>query len=186
PVVIDGTTQPGYTPNHPIIELSGVSAGSSSVGLRLLAGNSSVRGLIINRFGAEGIHIEGGGSNVIAGNFVGTDVTGLLPRGNANGVVVNNASGNVIGGTNPADRNVISANGDTGVYLLGASGNAVQGNYIGTTATGTLDLGNGNNGIALNNNTTASLIGGATTAARNLVSGNHGSGIYRVTSSERI
>src|SRR5207249_2305178 len=185
PVVIDGTTQPGHTTNHPLIELNGVSAGGSSVGLRLLAGNSTVRGLAIGRFGAEGIHVETGGSNFIQGNFIGTDVNGLLGRGNANGIVVNLSSGNVIGGTNATDRNLISANGDTGVYLLGASSNVIQGNYIGTSAAGSFALGNGNNGIAVygvSSPASGNLIGGATTGARNLLSGNNGSGIYLIGS----
>ncbi|PYJ08552.1 MAG: hypothetical protein DME25_01225 [Verrucomicrobia bacterium] len=156
PVVIDGTTQPGHTTNHPLIELNGVSAGGSSVGLRLLAGNSTVRGLAIGRFGAEGIHVETGGSNFIQGNFIGTDVNGLLGRGNANGIVVNLSSGNVIGGTNP-----------------------------GTSAAGSFALGNGNNGIAVygvSSPASGNLIGGATTGARNLLSGNNGSGIYLIGS----
>ena len=176
PVVIDGTTQPGFT-NRPVIELNGAAAGSSAAGLRLLAGNSTVRGLAINRFGAEAIRIQSPGTNLIAGNFIGTDVTGLLPRGNANGVYITSASGNIIGGTNSADRNLISANADTGVLLQNAGANVVLGNFVGTTITGTLDLGNTNNGVAAYDSP-GNLIGGPTTGARNLISGNHGSGIY--------
>ena len=49
PVTIDATTQPGFS-GTPIIELNMSSASPSSVGLTVLAGNSSVRGLVINRF----------------------------------------------------------------------------------------------------------------------------------------
>src|SRR5262245_56766396 len=48
PVIIDGTTQPLYT-NQPLIELNG-SSSSGNAGLRLQAGNSTIKGLAINRF----------------------------------------------------------------------------------------------------------------------------------------
>jgi hypothetical protein len=58
PVIIDGATQPGFTSN-PLIELNGANAGQTP-GLRLLAGNSVVKSLTINRFAADGILIQGG------------------------------------------------------------------------------------------------------------------------------
>jgi hypothetical protein len=48
PVVIDGTSQPSFA-GQPVIELNGLGAGANA-GLRLLAGNSTVRGLVINGF----------------------------------------------------------------------------------------------------------------------------------------
>ena len=176
PAIIDATTQPGFL-GLPLIELNGTGAGGNA-GIRLLAGGSVVRGLAVNRCGAEGIRIDGPGTNSIQGNFLGTDPTGLIARPNAqNGILVNASFGNVIGGTNPGDRNLISGNADTGVYLLNGGANIVQGNYIGTTPLGTVDLGNVNNGIAIYNSA-ANTIGGTTPAARNIVSGNDGSGIY--------
>ena len=56
-VVIDGTTQPGFA-GTPLIQLNGSNAGSND-GLRLHAGNSTIRGLAINRFGGAGIHVLG-------------------------------------------------------------------------------------------------------------------------------
>jgi len=62
PVMLDGTSQPGYT-GSPLIVLSGASAGSSGVGLTITAGNSTVAGLVINQFGGDGIDLttNGGG-----------------------------------------------------------------------------------------------------------------------------
>lgn len=182
PVVIDGASQSGFI-NQPVIEINGASAGGSSVGLRLLAGNTTVRALAINRFGAQGILISGPGTNYLHGNFIGTDVTGLLGRGNTlEGVWVNGSSANVIGGTNAADRNLISANGRSGIYLYLAtsSANVVQGNFIGTTIAGTLPLANGNNGVTISA-APGNLVGGASASARNLISGNQGSGIYLIS-----
>src|SRR2546421_8482925 len=56
PVVIDGTTQPGFT-GMPVIELNGSGAGSSASGLEITAGNCTVRGLVINRFSSLGLHV---------------------------------------------------------------------------------------------------------------------------------
>src|SRR5664279_2609569 len=82
PVVIDGTTQPGFT-GTPLIELNGANAGATSDGLRLTAGSSTSRGLALNRFGGAGIHTQlPGGTNFIQGNFIGTDPTGTLSQGN--------------------------------------------------------------------------------------------------------
>src|SRR5260370_27787499 len=39
--------------------------------------------LFRSRFGAEGIHIDGPGTNSIQGDFIGIDPTGLLSRPNA-------------------------------------------------------------------------------------------------------
>lgn len=185
PVILDATTQPGYV-NQPVIELNGSSAGSGTVGLRVVGGNSTIRGLAINRFNADGIRLDSSG-NLVAGNRIGTDVTGSLARGNTQyGVFVFGTGANTIGGTNAADRNVISGGNETGIYLLNstATGNTILGNYIGINAAGTAALANGNNGIALFNAPT-NTIGGLAAGARNVIAGNGGSGINLNGSSSR-
>ncbi|MGA2240288.1 MAG: hypothetical protein ABSG74_13860 [Candidatus Bathyarchaeia archaeon] len=176
PVVIDGTTQPGFA-GYPLIELDGASAGNS-IGLRLISSNSVVRGLAINRFAGGGLRVEGPGGNSIQGSFVGMDVKGTTSRPNGQqGVLISSSWGNVIGGTNAADRNVISASSDAGIYLYNGGSNVVLGNFIGTTAAGRTRLGNGNNGVAINDSRN-NVIGGATPGAWNIISGNTGSGVY--------
>jgi parallel beta-helix repeat protein len=183
PVVIDGTTQLGYA-GTPLIELSGASIAAASDGLSLQTSNSTIRGLAINRFGVAGIHVKGpGGSNSIERNFVGTDPTGTLDRGNGQttsglgGVWIDGSAGNRIGGPYATNRNVISANSGAGVYLQNCSGNTVQGNFIGTSVSGTSILANSTNGISLYN-ANGNLVGGTSTGARNVVSGNGWNGIY--------
>src|SRR5205807_1608274 len=95
-VIIDGYTQPGASPNtNPLtlgagavgsnavilVELNGSSAGLTSDGLTVSAPNSTVRGLAINRFGNDGIVVNGG-NDVIEGNFIGTDPGGAIDLGN--------------------------------------------------------------------------------------------------------
>jgi parallel beta-helix repeat protein len=99
-----------------------------------------------------GISVAGGGnvSNTILGNFIGTDISGLHALGNQDvGVQVSHASYNRIGGTSPQERNIISAAGRHGINLQDSSGNVIVGNYVGTDVNGTVDLGNGEHGVAL-------------------------------------
>src|SRR5262249_43145871 len=81
PVTIDGTTQAGFA-GSPIIELNGAGAGASSHGLIISAGNSTVRGLVINRFSVNGIVLHTNGGNVLEGNYIGTNVAGTAGLGN--------------------------------------------------------------------------------------------------------
>lgn len=91
PVVIDGYTQAGTSANTLAvgdnavlrIELNGANTSGTAIGIDLAGGKSTVRGLIINRFGASGLSFFGSGGirlssddNVVAGNFVGNDATG--------------------------------------------------------------------------------------------------------------
>jgi titin len=182
PVVIDGTTQPGYA-GKPLVQINGSGLGTSGDGLELFAGNSQASGLAIFSCTRDGIRIQGGGTNSIQGNYLGTDATGTNSLGNTEGgVYVYRSSGNLIGGTNTSSRNVISGNAN-GIYIddgslpaLG-SGNVVQGNFIGVTAAGTKALGNVNSGVYVIT-APGNFIGGTLPGAGNLISGNGISGIY--------
>jgi len=193
PVTIDATTQPGFA-GAPIIEVSGALAGSGQVtGLTIRSNDCVVRGLVINRFSGNGIRIVGS-NNIVEGNYIGTDRTGALPARNiGNGVFIDgttfgtpiNVSNNRIGGTTPAARNVISDNGENGVLIDGsilpglspgsvssATGNRVQGNYIGSnrdgSTGGTFDLGNNERGVYVVN-ASSNIIGGEEAGAGNLI-----------------
>ena len=136
-VTIDGYTQSGSSMNTLAngdnavlrIELNGASAGGTAKGLTIMAGNSTVRGLVINRFASSGIECNTNGNNVITGNFIGTNTAGTSALGNGLGVVVSSGSNNTVGGTTPATRNVISGNLGTGVGIFDGSstGNLVGG-----------------------------------------------------------
>jgi CSLREA domain-containing protein len=154
PVLIDGYTQPGASENtlaqgndaNLLIELDGTNAGSSVNGLVLDTSNSTVRGLVINRFSRNGIVIRSNRSgNEVEGNFIGTDATGKADLGNSRSGVYVEAPNNTIGGTSAGAGNVVSGN-RSGVVLF-SSDSKVQGNYLGTDATGQEALGNSSNGV---------------------------------------
>ena len=110
PVTIDGTTQPAGR-----IELDGSNAAPGSDALVIIAGNSTVRELVINRYSGRGIVLARNGGNRIEGNLIGTDVTGTVDEGNGlHGVLVLDTARNRIGG------NVISGNGGDGVQIYGS------------------------------------------------------------------
>ena len=189
-LTINGYSQPGAQPNQKAVgsdavlkvELSGANAPSSgAVGLRIGASNSTVKGLVVNRWSDTGIYISGSGTtgNKVTGNFVGTDASGTQKLGNYYGVWVYGAPNTTIGGTTPAERNVISANDGPGVLiqLAAAKGNGVVGNYIGTDRNGTAALGNGQTGVWVYDapNTT---IGGTRAGERNVISANGANGVW--------
>ena len=166
PVVIDGYTQSGASPNTNgpdlgtnavlMIELDGTNAGDNVNGLIIEAGGNTVRGLVINRFPGfgDGIIILFNGGNSIQGNFIGTDVSGTTELPNDIGVLISaNSKGNIIGTDGDgvddgAERNLISGNVRDGIRLqrgpVGAATdlNVIAGNLIGTDRTGTLAVGN--------------------------------------------
>jgi hypothetical protein len=194
PVTIDGYTQPGASPNTKAVgndaslkvQLDGTNAPQGTSGLEIVTSNSVVKGLVVNRFPFSGIFVLGPTFGTrVEGNFIGTDPTGTIDRGNGlDGVDIQGdaPSQAVVGGTTPAARNLISGNGTEGVFMSGSFSGAqadsmrVQGNYVGTDRSGTKDLGNDGIGILLEaaSNTT---VGGTTAASRNVVSGNGGLGV---------
>ena len=188
-VLIDGYTQPGASPNTLSsgdnavlkIELDGSAAGSSD-GLSLQASDSTVRGLVINRFSQAGIVVQGF-SNTVAGNFIGTDPTGTIGRGNGrDGVYVTSSISHTIGGPTPDARNLISDNGNgdpqnpgNGITLRGVSDVHVSGNIIGADAAGNAALGNHQDGVHISLGGSGDIIGGD---SANLISANARDGIY--------
>ncbi len=182
-VTIDGYTQPGASPNtNPPdqgsnavirIEINAQSSAPSNTGLWILASPVVVRGLAINRAPGSGIMVSTGGSGaVIAGNFIGTDASGLVVPGfQSKGVYFEFANNLVLGGTAPADRNVIGGN-ENNVNGTGSNFQA-KGNLIGTDATGARSLNSTGAGVQVAGSGT--VIGGPTPAERNVISGHSSS-----------
>lgn len=117
--------------------------------------------------------------NRVTGNKIGTKVTGnaALPNG-GEGIVIQ-SSGNQIGGNSVALRNVISGNGKTGITISGvaASNNVIEGNVIGTSVNGNVAIPNTTDGILVINASNTRIGSSTTTATRNVISGNGGSGV---------
>ena len=179
--IISGTTQTDLNPDGPEIEISGANLSGAHC-LFIQSADNVVHGLVINRCPLGGVVILGTGANTntVSGNYVGTNASGSSGLGNKTGVMIGDgAQGNVVGGDTPEERNVISGNSQYGVYIFnaGAHRNTVSGNYIGTDATGTQDLGNTETGVAIAYGPQNNTVGGDTEGERNIISGNDGSGV---------
>lgn len=171
PVILDGSTQPGYAGATPVIVLDGNNTGANVDGLSISAGNSTVRGINIHSFDGNGITLSNSvGSNVVEGNFIGTDVSGSLDQGNGrNGINILASSGNQI------IDNIISGNDLNGIDVFDVSdpvnSTVIRGNRIGVDATGTIPLGNHVEGIRIENSSNIQ-IGGSTSGDGNIIGAN--------------
>jgi hypothetical protein len=200
-ITISGFTGVGTTGNRVQGNYIGTNAdgtadlgnGDEGVSIGYAARNNTIGGAdpaarnIISGNGDAGIDIFGGDpgnptGNQVLGNYIGTDVTGRIPIANASGIAIyDGATDNTIGGITAASRNIIAGNTNDGVAIYDTdttvtSRNFVQGNFIGTDVTGEVALSNGQ-GVSIYGGATNNIIGGTTTAARNLISGNAGPGV---------
>ncbi len=176
------------------------SSGPTGRALAYVLGNSlygvDVDGASENTIGGQ----VAAARNVISGNDVGVLITGPkrdrqhgtgqlhryrrcdrppCPRQRENeGVRIEGAAANTIGGTSPAATNVISGN-DWGVTItdVGATANVVQGNLIGTGVDGLTPLGNEIDGVLVTNGAANNLIGGLGTGQGNTIAFNFDDGV---------
>ena len=178
-----GTTASDYGNGGDGVELQRVSGdtvgGTVAAARNVISGNSN-----------DGVQLDGSNTtdNVIEGNFIGTDISGTTavdPRdqtiGNNNdGVEIDSgATGNTVGGTVSGALNLISGNIQVGVEISGsgATGNLIEGDFIGTDVTGTVALFNpttlnfGNDGVEIDHSASGNTVGGTTAQARNVISG---------------
>jgi hypothetical protein len=187
-----GTTKTG---------LSALGNGGVAVSFRFgpnsnnLGGTTAAARNLLCASAAQGIFMDFASNEVVQGNYIGVGADGATPLGNGltgqfleRGIYVLAGESNLIGGAVAGAGNVISANGNDGVqfYGPGDSYNVVQGNYIGTTATGLGALGNGASGLSFLYGPQSNTVGGATAAAKNVISGNSGVGLFLADASNTI
>jgi parallel beta-helix repeat protein len=156
--------------------------GEWGVGITDGAQNNTVEGNVISGNGTCGVGIGGSGadSNVVKGNYIGTDAagTGAIPNG-AQGVVISGGAwNNTVGGSTAGERNVISGNQWSGVEITaGANGNVIEGNYIGTNASGTGAIPNGGRGVFVAGGCQSNTIGGTASGEGNTIAFNTEAGV---------
>jgi len=144
----------------------------------LISGNTN-RGLEINQNVSN--------NNIIAGNKIGTDITGTNALANGGNGIKSEGNFTRIGtdGDGVSDElegNLISGNGGYGIRLS-SSGNIISGNIIGLDISGTGILGNYETGLQIGPNTAQNLIGTdgngvSDELERNIISGNGNSSGY--------
>jgi hypothetical protein len=164
----------GLQSSYPgVVVVVGNLIGGADPGSRnIISGNSSA---IPGDYSAGIVVGIGASDTIVAGNYIGTNAAGslALPNGGGlvgDGVAVNVAANTLIGGTAKSAGNVIAGNVSAGINISFAFQTTIQGNLIGTDATGTTALPN-RTGI-LDEQDLSTVIGGGSPGARNLVSGN--------------
>lgn len=158
---------------------TGTMASANDYGIGI-SGNASANFITSNLISGNlisGVVISQASSNTIRGNKIGTDTSGTLKIPNNYGIAIDNAPGNLIGGSVTSDRNLISGNLTAGIVINGtlSSANQMIGNYIGTNAMASDSLPNGSGIIIAGSH--SNTIGGSTSAYRNVISGNYQGGI---------
>lgn len=183
--VVDGSTQPGFT-DQPVIFVDGsqiLHETFTADTFLIYSANNQIKGLSFSGFNWNGLTLEyaDATNNTVSGCWFGLDDTGTNAAPNADqGILIAaGASGNLIGGTNALERNVISGNSQYGVFISDSdtTGNRIFGNYIGTDFTGSGAAPNGRSGVFIGNGSSGNSVG-LTALVRNIISGNSECGIY--------
>lgn len=161
---------------YPISIASGASdnlIGGITAEDRNIISGSFYQGLVIRDPGSD--------RNIVEGNFIGVNAAGTAAIPNAwSGIAIYyGARSNQIGGLSPGARNVISGNSNQGIVIANTNsdGNIIEGNYVGLNAAGTVAIPNGWSGINLFSGPRFNIIGGASSGAGNIVSGNGNQGV---------
>ncbi len=187
-LLLDGSSQADFigsdtNPFGPEIVINGEKIEDYALGFNILSSYNTIKGFVVNGFSADGISINGNyyavKGNKIQGCYIGTNAAGTDTIPNGIGIRIMNSSENIIGGADPNSKNLISGNELYGVYLEGegTKKNLIIGNYIGTNASGTSALSNGNVGLYLEEGVRENIIGGKESGMQNLISGNVAEGI---------
>jgi uncharacterized repeat protein (TIGR01451 family) len=169
-ILIDTANSDTISANYLGLHTDGSTAGQNAGdGVLITTANNTIggtttaaRNVISGNFGS-GVVIKGVSGNAVRGNYIGLNAAGTSNVANqTDGIqIINGASFNTIGGTTAAERNVISGNNNSGVYISTGSsncaGNTISGNYIGTDAAGTASIGN-TVGVYLGTNVSSSSI----------------------------
>ncbi|MCW5737954.1 MAG: hypothetical protein KIS73_27785 [Enhydrobacter sp.] len=140
-------------------------------------------GNLVSGNGQNGILIDKNSeSNLLEGNFVGTDVTGNAALGNAiDGIAINGANQNSLIGCLFEDNpfvyyNVVSGNGANGLHITDSDNTTVHANFFGIGANNAVTVGNALNGILVDGSSANTTVGGVIPLG-NVSAGNGQNGI---------
>lgn len=166
---VDASGEVDLPNSHSGVQITG-GAQSNTVG-----GTSAQERNIISGNGQHGIDLSASDNNLMIGNYIGVDVDGNTCLGNSlRGIQVYNGSdNNIIGGSTPAERNVIACNSGRGVWFGGSdeSGNLMLGNFIGVGADAMTPLGNNGGGVYVSGSAHDNTLGPGNLIAHNLGEG---------------
>jgi hypothetical protein len=146
----------------------------------IIGGSATGARNVISGNTGQGIEITTAGlGTIVRGNYIGTDPTGAVDRGNTLDGILSSAGGIIIGGSGAGEGNLISGNAGDGIELtsLTATNNLVFGNIIGANLTATTGLPNDDNGVLITTSSRSNIIGGVLTGEANVIAFNGIDGI---------
>ncbi len=156
-------------------------SGANNVNNNVIGGATAGAGNLISGNQGAGVRLlSAGTSNLVQGNLIGTDATGLGDIGNlGSGVEIIEAANNTVGGSSVAARNVLSGNLSNAVRINGvpATGNLIEGNYIGVGVDGAQPLSNKQGGIFFLNSASLNTVGGVEAEQANIIAFNGVGGV---------
>ena len=151
PVLVDGYTQAGSSPNTVAqgalntvlkIVVSGVHiAGQHGFFLVATGTGSTIRGLVVNGGFDQGISTQFSNANAVRGCFIGVDASGMAVSPNARGLDIEFSDNFTAGGPSPADRNLVSGQTLNNILIFKSANATVEGNLIGPDVSSTVALG---------------------------------------------
>jgi len=132
-----------------------ISAANNIIGVVDNGISDDIEGNVISGNIQMGVFFHGNSAgSQLSGNIIGLSASGDSVLANIDAGVATIATDIIIGtdadgNSDDFEGNTISGNGE-GVFIAGGADNClIKGNYIGTDITGTVDLGNTNNGVTL-------------------------------------
>ncbi|HXB13388.1 MAG TPA: right-handed parallel beta-helix repeat-containing protein, partial [Bacteroidia bacterium] len=186
-----------YTNNaaNPIIKSNCIGLGADKItslgngthGIELdFSSNAIIGGLLLSERnyiaanGQRGINANSSSSPTIQGNYVGTDINGILAKGNgSDGIYLSNCSHGIIGGSVINARNIsVDSKNGSGILITNTSPHPiVKSNFVGVGKDGVTSLGNWAHGISFYGaGIDTAIVGGSLYIERNVCSGNGKSG----------
>ncbi len=186
-IVLNGSAATGNTVSHNTIGLGpdGTALPNARHGVWVeQAPNNTIVSNVIGGNNGSGVTIHGAAAtgNVVANNLIGVNPAGDTARPNGgDGVTIDAAPGNTIGGVTAGQGNLISGNAGAGVQITGegARNNIVTGNRIGVNQAGDAALPNAGSGVRVAGSAASNTIGGAQAGDNdaNVIVGNGGAGV---------
>ncbi len=178
-LTIDGTSAPNYDGTEPLIELAARRL-SGTEGITLNAAGSSIKGLALYRYPSAQVHMLDGSSSLenswigwipveVARSRLRSHRSGVLVEGDSNTVGSYHGAPNVISGTD-LGMEINDPGVGTPEFV------SIIGNRIGTAPSGFPAAANSGDGVSITEGDD-NVIGGSTTAERNVISGNGQHGV---------
>jgi hypothetical protein len=171
-IYVDGADDVVIACNHIGIDATGMEIRPNDIGIYVASGSEDViiggeiaqSRNVLSGNTRYGVWVREGAVAVIATNYIGTDATGVIARGNLlSGIYFDGVSAGIASG------NLVSGNGEMGILMIESAGVVVNSNFVGTNVMGNIAIPNRLSGVYMRDSE-AIQVGDEN--GRNIISGN--------------